>query len=182
MMSTFITKCRLLKLLSVCPGGRARLRDIYPRVIPFVKYKPGSDIRATLRRLLQTTPEIFRRVEGMKGWWELVSYQQELAEKDKKIAELTKMHISKDEIIKAFNDFDSLSERLYAKQMMQIMFRGNDAWEQAYKEMKAAGYFKEEAPQFILINPQFGSLYEIKGNKEVNIGKGYNGEEYNDEE
>ena len=83
-------------------GGRARLRDIYPRVIPFVKYKPGSDIRATLRRLLQTTPEIFRRVEGMKGWWELVSYQQELAEKDKKIAELTKMHISKDEIIKAF--------------------------------------------------------------------------------
>ena len=85
-------------------------------------------------------------------------------------------------LIKAFNDFDSLSERLYAKQMMQIMFRGNDAWEQAYKEMKAAGYFKEEAPQFILINPQFGSLYEIKGNKEVNIGKGYNGEEYNDEE
>lgn len=44
-------------------GGRARLRDIYPRVIPFVEYKPGSDIRATLRRLLQTTPEIFRRVE-----------------------------------------------------------------------------------------------------------------------
>jgi ribosomal protein L20A (L18A) len=33
-------------------GGRARLRDIYPRVIPLVKYKPGSDIRATLRRLL----------------------------------------------------------------------------------------------------------------------------------
>ena len=49
-------------------GGRARLKDIYPRVIPLVKYKPGSDIKATLRRLLQTTPEFFRPVEGMKGW------------------------------------------------------------------------------------------------------------------
>ncbi len=69
-------------------GGRARLRDIYPRVITLVKYKPGSDIRATLRRLLQTTPELFRRVEGMTGWWELLSYQEELAALKKEIEEL----------------------------------------------------------------------------------------------
>lgn len=130
-------------------GGRARLRDIYPRVIPFVKYKPGSDIRATLRRLLQTTPELFRPVEGMKGWWELVSYQEELAAKDKKIAELTSSTITKERIINAFNSFDSLTERLYAKQMMQLMFGGNLAWESAYLAMKTAGYFKDAQPQIV---------------------------------
>jgi hypothetical protein len=152
-------------------GGRARLRDIYPRVIPLVKYKPGSDIKATLRRLLQTTPELFRPVEGMKGWWELVSYRKELADKDKKIAELTNSNITKDGIIDAFNGFDSLTERVYAKQMMQLMFHGNTAWENAYKDMKSAGYFKDIQPQIILNHPQFGSLYEVKGNKEVKIGK-----------
>lgn len=152
-------------------GGRARLRDIYPRVIPLVKYKPESDIKATLRRLLQTTPELFRPVEGMKGWWELVSYQKELADKDNKIAELTNSNITKDGIIIAFNGFDSLMERLYAKQMMQLMFHGNTAWENAYKDMKSAGYFKDVQPQIILNNPKFGSLYEVKGNKEVKIGK-----------
>lgn len=157
--------------------GRARLRDIYPRVIPFIKYKPGSNIQATLRRLLQTTPELFHRVEGMKGWYELVSRHEELAEKDKKMAGLTKPHITKDEIIQGFNDLDCLRERIYAKQMMQLMFRGNAAWESAYKEMKEAEYFKEESPQIIIINPQFGSLYEIKGNKEVKIVKDDYGKE-----
>ena len=152
-------------------GGRARLRDIYPRVIPLVKYKPGSDIRATLRRLLQTTPILFRHTEGRKGWWELVSYQEELAVRDRKIALLTKGQITKDVIIKAFDGCDNLVERTYAKQTMQILFRGLDVWEMAYKEMKKLGYFNDIQPQIILNNPQFGSLYEIKGNKEVIIGK-----------
>ena len=152
-------------------GGRARLRDIYPRVIPLVKYKPGSDIKATLRRLLQTTPSLFRHTEGRKGWWELVSYQEELAEKDRIIAELTNGQITKDVIIKAFDGCDNLVERTYAKQSMQILFRGLDAWETAYKEMQKMGYFKDVQPQVNLNNPQFGSLYEVKDNKKVIIGK-----------
>ncbi len=152
-------------------GGRARLRDIYPRVIPLVKYKPGSDIKATLRRLLQTTPNLFRRTEGRKGWWELVSFQEELAVRDRKIALLTNGQITKEVIIKAFDCCDNLVERTYAKQTMQILFGGLDAWETAYKEMKKMGYFNDIQPQVILNNPQFGSLYEVKGNKEVIIGK-----------
>ena len=152
-------------------GGRARLRDIYPRVIPNVKYKAGSDIKATIRRVLQTSPDVFRPVENMIGWWELVSYQKELADKDKKIAELTNLNITKDGIIKAFKSLDSLTERLYAKHGMQLMFHGNPAWEDAYKDMKSAGYFKDVQPQVIINNPQFGSLYEVKGNTEVKIGK-----------
>ncbi len=152
-------------------GGRARLRDIYARVIPIVNYKPGSDIRATLRRLLQTTPELFRPVEGMKGWWELVSFQKELADRDNKIAELTNSNITREGIILAFNSFDSLMERLYAKQMMQLMFHGNPAWENAYKDMKDAGYFKDIQPQFILNKPQFDKLVGIDGDLTINVDK-----------
>jgi len=152
-------------------GGRARLRDIYPRVIPYIKYKPGSDIKATLRRLLLTTPELFRRVDGMKGWYELVSYQHELAERDKKIVELTASQIKKEAIIEAFESLDTLNEKLFAKYLMQSILRGNAVWESAYKELKRNGYFKEPNSQIVLNNPQFGSLYEIKGNKEVKIEK-----------
>lgn len=152
-------------------GGRARLKDIYPRVIPYIKYKPGSDIKATLRRLLQTTPELFRRTDGRKGWWELISYQEELAEKDRIIAQLTKGHITNDMIIKAFDNFDNLVERTYAKQNMQILFGGLYAWESAYKEMKAKGYFNDVQPQIVLNNPQMESLFEIKENEKVVIGK-----------
>ena len=152
-------------------GGRARLRDIYPRVIPLVKYKPGSDIKATLRRLLQTTPNFFRRTEGRKGWWELVSFQEELAVRDRKIALLTNGQITKEVIIRAFDSCDNLVERTYAKQTMQSLFGGLDVWETAYKEMKKLGYFKDVQPRIILNNPQFDSLYEVKGNQKVIIGK-----------
>lgn len=152
-------------------GGRARLRDIYPRVITLVKYKPGSDIKATLRRLLQTTPNLFRRTEGRKGWWELVSFQEELAVRDRKIALLTNGQITKEVIIRAFDSCDNLVERTYAKQTMQSLFGGLDVWETAYKEMKKLGYFKDVQPRIILNNPQFDSLYEVKGNQKVIIGK-----------
>lgn len=135
-------------------GGRARLKDIYPRVIPLVKYKPGSDIKATLRRLLQTTPELFCRTEGRKGWWELVSYQETLAERDRKIAELTQSQITKDVIIQAFNDCTNLVERTFAMQTMERLFGGIDVWKIACKEMKKAGYFNDPQPVITINKPQ----------------------------
>ena len=84
---------------------------------------------------------------------------------------MTKGQITKDVIIKAFDGCDNLVERTYAKQTMQILFGGLDVWEMAYKEMKKLGYFNDIQPQIILNNPQFGSLYERKGNKEGIIGK-----------
>ena len=82
-------------------GGKARLRDIYPRVIPIVTYKQGSDIKSTLRRLLLTTPELFRPVEGRKGWWELVSYQEEVAVLKQRIAYLSDINKKLEAIPKA---------------------------------------------------------------------------------
>lgn len=70
-------------------GGKARLADIYPRVIRLVDFKEGSDKQATIRATLQRTTDHFRPTPGKKGWWELVSYQEEIANMKQTISELT---------------------------------------------------------------------------------------------
>ena len=70
-------------------GGRERLPVIYPRVIQLAIFKPGSDKQATIRTTLQRHPECFRHSPGKPdGWWELVSYQEEVADLKKEIREL----------------------------------------------------------------------------------------------
>lgn len=69
-------------------GGRAKLTDIYPRVIKLVYFKPDSDMQATIRAIMLRDPTNFRRTEGNKGCWELVSYQEEIASRDREIATL----------------------------------------------------------------------------------------------
>lgn len=69
-------------------GGRAKLTDIYPRVIKLVYFKPDSDMQATIRAIMLRDPTNFRRTEGKKGWWELTSYQEEIVCRDEEIARL----------------------------------------------------------------------------------------------
>ena len=70
-------------------GGRERLLVIYPRVIQLATFKPGSDKQATIRTTLQRHPECFRHSPGKPdGWWELVSFQEEIYTRDLRIAEL----------------------------------------------------------------------------------------------
>jgi hypothetical protein len=69
-------------------GGRANLKDVYPRVIKLAVFKKDSDKKATIRTTLQRHPELFRQSPGKKGSWELVSYQEEIASRDKRIKEL----------------------------------------------------------------------------------------------
>lgn len=90
-------------------GGRAHLKEIYPRVVKFVFYKEGSNIQATLRAALQRHPNCFKRSAGMPdGWWELVSYQEDIAKRDRRIKEL------EDEItrLKAIKTEDGFVKRL----------------------------------------------------------------------
>lgn len=62
-------------------GGRARLQDLYPLVLKVIKWKPDSDIEATLRTTLKRNPSDFRHSPGKpSGWWELTSFQEEIAE------------------------------------------------------------------------------------------------------
>ena len=70
-------------------GGRERLPVIYPRVIQLATFKPDSDKQATIRTTLQRNPECFRHSPGKPdGWWELVSFQEEIAELKQQITEL----------------------------------------------------------------------------------------------
>ena len=81
-------------------GGRAKLADIYPRVIQLATFKPASDKEATIRTTLQRHPECFRQSPGKpKGWWELVSFQEEIASKDRRIEELVALLSAKDKEI-----------------------------------------------------------------------------------
>ena len=73
-------------------GGRARLIEIYPRIFELSVFKEDSDKQATIRATLQRHPEMFRRSPGKpKGWWELVSYQEEVEHLKAVIAEQNKV-------------------------------------------------------------------------------------------
>lgn len=84
-----MTHVNALKHVLAELGGRAQLKEVYPRVIKLITFKEGSNIQATLRTALQRNPKYFRQSEGKPdGWWELVSYQEEFAALKKKNEEL----------------------------------------------------------------------------------------------
>lgn len=81
-------------------GGRARLLDIYPRVIELATFKEDSDKEATIRATILRHPELFRPSQNKpKGWWELISFQEEIAIRDNRIVELEALLVIKDKEI-----------------------------------------------------------------------------------
>ena len=69
-------------------GGRAQLPDIYPRVLKLVTLT-GATPKNSIRTEMKNHPLIFRHSPNKpKGWWELVSYQEEIASRDMRIKEL----------------------------------------------------------------------------------------------
>lgn len=82
-----MTICEACKQVLNDLGGRASLADIYERVKMLVKFT-GATPNASIRAELQNHPLLFRRTPDKRGWWELVSYQEDLAKRDKRIAEL----------------------------------------------------------------------------------------------
>ena len=112
-------------------GGRATLADIYPRVIQLAKFKDGSDKKATIRTTMQRHPEQFRHSPGKQdGWWELVSYQEEIAHRDKRILELETL-LSAQEIkimeLKQQETSDSFLNRLIEATKTVFATKRNDA-------------------------------------------------------
>jgi hypothetical protein len=67
-------------------GGRAPLKEIYRFAYPLADWSGSQKWENTLRWYLQKGTESFRSPK--RGWWELVSYQEEIAVRDKEIAEL----------------------------------------------------------------------------------------------
>jgi len=66
-------------------GGKSTLDKIYPLAIKALG-KEGSNTKASFRKTLQKHPASFKSYQ--RGVWELASYQEEIALRDKRIKEL----------------------------------------------------------------------------------------------
>ena len=70
-------------------GGRAHLQDIYPVALKYITHKDGSKIYDSLRGCIHDKRR-FRPSPGKPvGWYELPSYQEEVAELRNKVTMLT---------------------------------------------------------------------------------------------
>lgn len=83
-------------------GGRANLGDIYRLAPNLGDFSGSSNWKATIRSCLQREFDTFR--SSKRGWWELVSYQEEIAERDKEIARL-KAEVERLKAVKTEDDF-----------------------------------------------------------------------------
>lgn len=73
-------------------GGKAQLKQIYPVAIKLIgKNTRSVDIKATIRRELNSSPYDFKATPDVEGWWELVSYQEEVENLKAIIAEQNKV-------------------------------------------------------------------------------------------
>ena len=78
-------------------GGRATLKEIYPLAFQYGDFSGSKDKEATVRNYLQTSPKMFRHSPEMPtGWYELISYQDEIAKFKQEI-------VKRDEEISSLN-------------------------------------------------------------------------------
>ena len=69
-------------------GGRAHLQDIYPVALKYITHKEGSKIYDSLRGCIHDKRRFRPSPDKPQGWYELLSYQEEIASRDKRIKEL----------------------------------------------------------------------------------------------
>jgi hypothetical protein len=75
-------------------GGKANLNDIYRFAYTLADFSGSKDWKATIRWYLQKETDAFR--SSKRGWWELVSFQEEIASRDRRIKELEALLTTKD--------------------------------------------------------------------------------------
>ena len=97
-------------------GGRATLQEIYPLALEIGDFSGSKDKKATVRSYLLTSPKSFRHSpDKPNGWYELISFQEEIAARDNRIAELEALLAEKDKKIddlKGMPTEDSFVRRL----------------------------------------------------------------------
>lgn len=122
-------------------GGRAKLTSIYSRVTMLAVFKSGSDVQATIRATILRHPEVFRPCEGKKGWWELVSYQEEVAGYKKEISELKNQIAAKDKEIEELKKVKTEDEFVakFVKKVKHNLKRDKKTVEEIRKLMDAVG-------------------------------------------
>lgn len=107
--------------------GRAPLKYIYFRVKKLVKLN-GKTPEESIRSEIYHHPERFRKRNDKNGWWELTSYQTEIAELNQRIKELEE----ENERLRAVKTEDDFVRRLveetknlykYEKDKMKVIWQ-----------------------------------------------------------
>ena len=80
-------------------GGKACLDDIYRFAYSLADFSGSKDWKATIRGYLQKETDLFRPSE--RGWYELVSYQEEVTKLKQQIANLSDVNKKLESIPKA---------------------------------------------------------------------------------
>lgn len=78
-------------------GGKASLKEIYRFACQLADFSGSKDCKATIRWYLQKETDAFR--SSKRGWWELVSFQEEIASRDRRIKELEALLTRRDKEI-----------------------------------------------------------------------------------
>lgn len=69
-------------------GGRAHLQDIYPVALKYITHKEGSKINDSLRGCIHDKRRFRPSPDKPQGWYELLSFQEEVAALKKENEEL----------------------------------------------------------------------------------------------
>lgn len=105
-------------------GGRAHLQQIYPLAMEIGDFSGSKKPENTIRNYLLTNPKYFRHSpDKPNGWWELSSFQEEIAIRDKRIKELEE----ENKKLKSVESADSFVERLVEATKNMFAAKHNDA-------------------------------------------------------
>ena len=114
-------------------GGRAPLKLLCAKVQEIVVFKGATPYNSICTELINH-PKNFRRTEGKKGCWELVSYQEEIASRDRRIKELEEENAR----LKSVKTEDDFVER-FVKKVKHNLKRDKKTVEEIRKLMDALG-------------------------------------------
>ena len=125
-------------------GGRAHTQQIYPVAIKLIGSNTKSeDIKATIRRELNSSPYTFKPTPGKEGYWELIEYQEEIIEKNKLIADLKSQLAAKDEEYKAIKTEDAFMKQ-FVKAVKHLLKHDEKVVDEIRKLLVFLGRNKEE--------------------------------------
>ena len=125
-------------------GGRAHTQQIYPVAIKLIGNNTKSkNIKATIRRELNSSPYTFKPTPGKEGYWELIEYQEEIFEKDKRIADLKSQLAAKDEELKTIKTEDAFMKQ-FVKAVKHLLKREEKVVDEIRKLLVFLGRNKEE--------------------------------------
>jgi hypothetical protein len=114
-------------------GGRAPLKLLCAKVQEIVVFKGATPYNSICTELINH-PKNFRRTEGKKGWWELVSYQEEITCRDRRIKELEEENAR----LKSVKTEDEFVAR-FVKKVKHNLKRDKKTVEEIRKLMDALG-------------------------------------------